>query len=128
MRTSSSNFNLHTYIHNITDDYNPSVSIINLCSHTTYVVCVISYISGGTYRLKSTPNDRSFEKLFMAILFIFKVFARYLLRGNCRRYIYFCTLFWCVAWSSNPGFMSNKPTHYLLDHGDFISLINSHLI
>ena len=21
-------------------------------------------------------------------------------------------------WGSNPGFSSNKPTHYLLDHGD----------
>ena len=33
--------------------------IIELVSHTTYVVCVlILYISGGTYSLKSTPNDR----------------------------------------------------------------------
>ena len=23
-----------------------------------------------------------------------------------------------LAWDSNPGFSSNKPTHYLLDHGD----------
>ena len=43
------------------------------------MLCVlILYISGGT------PNDR-FEKLFMAILFTLRVFARNLLRGNRRR-------------------------------------------
>ena len=43
---------------------------------------LILYISGGTYSLKSTANDRYFEKLFMAILFTLRVFARNLLRGN----------------------------------------------
>ena len=52
---------IHTYI---IGHYNPSVRIIDLVSHTTYVVCVnFLYISGGTYSLKLTPNDR-FEKLF----------------------------------------------------------------
>ena len=56
----------HTYIHNWS--LNPSVRIINLVSHTTYVVCVnlIHNIHGGTYSLKSSPNDRFFGKLFMA--------------------------------------------------------------
>ena len=37
---------------------------------TPLMLCVlIINISGGTYSLKSTPNDR-FEKLFMAILFM----------------------------------------------------------
>ena len=81
---------------------------------------LILYISGGTYSLKSTPNDR-FEKLFMAILFTLRVFARNLLRENRQRNT-FRILFWCPAWDSNPGFSSNKPTHYLLDHGDFIML------
>ena len=41
------------------------------------MLCVlILYISGGTYSLKSAPNDRFFEKLFMAILFSLRVFAR----------------------------------------------------
>ena len=31
---------------------------------------LILYINGGTYSLKSTANDRFFEKLFMAILFL----------------------------------------------------------
>ena len=117
-------YSLHTYM---IGRYNPSVRIIDLVSHTTSVVCVnFLYISGGTYSLKSIPNDR-FEKLFMAILFTLRVFARNLLRGNRRRNT-FCILFWCLAWDSNPGFSSNKPTHYLLDHGDFqpfISLFES---
>ena len=33
----------------------------------------------------------------------------------------FCFLFWCLAWGTTPGFTTNKPTHYLLDHGDFIN-------
>ena len=73
---------------------------------------LILYISGGTYSLKSTPNDRFFEKVFMIILFTLRVFARNLLRGNCRKNT-FCILFWCLTWSSNPGFSCNKPTHYL---------------
>ena len=56
----------HTYI---IGHCNPSVRIIDLVSH----------IIGGTYNLKSTPNDR-FEKLFMAILFTHRVFARNLLK------------------------------------------------
>ena len=83
------------------------------------MLCVlILNISGVTYSLKSTPNDRFFEKLFMAILFTLRVFARNLLSGNRRRNT-FRISFWCLAWDSNPGFSSNKPTHYLLDHGDF---------
>ena len=60
------------------------------------MLCVlILYISGGTYSLKSTPNDRFFEKLLMAILFTLRVFARNLLRGNRRRKLsVFCFVFW----------------------------------
>ena len=43
--------------------------------------------------LKSTPNDRFFEKLFMAILFTSQSFARNLLRGNRRRKILFVFCF-----------------------------------
>ena len=54
---------------------------------------------------------RSFSWQFYLLL---KVFARNLLRRNTFR-----ISFWCLACGSNPGFSSNKPTHYLLDHGDF---------
>ena len=53
----------------------------------------------------------------MAILFTLKVFARNLLRGNRRRYIFlFCFDVYPVT--PNPGFTFNKPTYYLLDYDD----------
>ena len=98
--------------------YNLSVRIIDIVSHTTYVVCV-NFIHKWhvTCSLKSTPNDRFFAKLFMAILFTLRVFARNLLRGKRWRNT-FRISFWCLAWDSNPGFLSNKPPHCLLDHSD----------
>ena len=54
----------------------------------------------------------------MAILFTLRVLTKNLQRGNRRRNT-FCILILCLAWDSNPGFLSSKPTHYLLDHGDF---------
>ena len=58
-------------------------------------------------------------------LFTLRGFTRNLLRGNRRRNT-FCILFWSLARGSNSGFSSNKPTHCLLDNGDFKvnSLIN----
>ena len=100
---------IHTYI---VDHYNPSERIIDLVSHTTYVCVLIFYISGAVYCLKSTPNNRFFVKLFMAILFTLIVFAKNLLRRNRRRNI-FRILFLCSAWGSNPGFTSNEPTTLL---------------
>ena len=44
-------------------------NIGNICQHTFMLSVLILYISGGTYSLNSTPNDKFFEKLFMAILF-----------------------------------------------------------
>ena len=62
---------INLYIHNIIVHYNTSLRIIDLVSHPTYVVCVnfFLYISGSTCSLKSTPEDRFFEQLFMVILF-----------------------------------------------------------
>ena len=54
----------------------------------------------------------------LQFLFTLRVFARNRLRENCRRNTY-RTLFWCLAWRSNPSFSSNKPTRYLLDRGDY---------
>ena len=58
----------HTYIYTYTiGHYNTSVRIIDLVSHNTYV-CV-NFIDKwrDLHFLKSTPDDRFFEKLFMAI-------------------------------------------------------------
>ena len=67
--------NFREHMKYIIGHYNPSVRIINPISHTTYIVCVtFLYISGDTYCLKSTPNKKFFEKLFMAILFLLPEF------------------------------------------------------
>ena len=70
-------------------------------------------------------NDKFFEKLFMAILFILRVFSSYLLRGNRRRNT-FCILLSCLAWGSNPGLrlISQHTTNY----GDFSHVIQSQFI
>ena len=45
------------------------ITYIHNCSVTP-----ILYMSGGTYCLKSTPNDRFFEKLFVAIFYLISQF------------------------------------------------------
>ena len=95
---------------------------INYLSNRTWAKC---YHSRNKHLLDSIIDSERqiFEKLFMASFFTLRVFARNLLSGNRRRNS-FCILFWCLAWGSNPGFSYNKSTLYLLDHGDFISIIN----
>ena len=106
---------IHTYIIGL---YNPSVRVIDLVSHTTNLCALILYISGGTYSLKSTPNDKFFEKVFMAILFYSQSCGQKSAeRKSPKKYFSYYVLI--LAWDSTAGFWSNKPTYYLLDHGDF---------
>ena len=79
---------------------------------------LILYVSGVTYSLKSTPNDRFFKKLFVSILFTLKSFChKFADRKSLKKYFsYFVLMF---GLGLEPWLSSNKPTHYLLDHGDF---------
>ena len=70
-------------------------------------------MSGGTYILTSTPNDRFLRNFFIAALFTLRVFARNLLRGSRRRNIFHISFL-----ITDLAFASNNPTHYILDHGD----------
>ena len=70
----------------IIGQYNPSVRFIDLVSHTTYVVFV-NFIHKWRFKVDSELQIFS-EKLFIAILFTFRVFARNLERGNRRRNIF----------------------------------------
>ena len=83
----------------ITGHYIPSVRIIDLVPYTTCVVYV-----NFTYNLKSTPNDRFFEKFFLAILFTFRVFAKNLLRGNRRRNTFCIFILMSGLGFERPGF------------------------
>ena len=86
---------IHTYTY-IIGHYNPSVRIIDLVSHTTFVVCVNFIYKWQNLQFNS--ERQPFRKLFMAILFLtLRVFTRNLLRENRQRNI-FPILFWCLAW------------------------------
>ena len=74
-------------------------------------------MSGGTYSLKLSPNDRFFERLFMAVLFTLIVFEKNLLRGS-RRNIFHISIFDDSSGMRTQAFESTKPTLYILDHCD----------
>ena len=74
---------LKLYLHtHIIGHYNPSVRITALLLTPLMLCAFILYVSGGTYSLTSTPNDRFFRNFFMAVYFSLRVFARNLLRGS----------------------------------------------
>ena len=71
-------------------------------------------------RFKVDSERQIFLRIFSWQFSYSQSFARNLLRENHRRNT--CrSSFWCLAQDTNPGFSSNKPTHSLLEHGDFIS-------
>ena len=103
LRLSVSTFESLHYIHTyIIGHYNPSVRIIDLVSHTTYVVCV-NFIHKWCDLQFKVESERQifFEKLFHgSFLFTLRVFARNLLRGNCRRNAFhICFDAWREAWT-----------------------------
>ena len=71
---------------------------------------LILYISGGTYSLKST---------FHGNFYLLSDFLPEIWWEEIPNEILF--VFWFDGWpgGSNPGFSSNKSTHYLLEHSDF---------
>ena len=64
---------IHTYL---IGHYKPSVRITTepLTPHTRYLCLTILYMSVDDYSLKSTPNDRFFEKLFYENFIYFQNF------------------------------------------------------
>ena len=84
------------------------VKLIDLISHTTYVVCV------NFLQFKIDSERQISVKLLRVIWFPLRV---NLLRRRRRRNI-LIFLFWCLTWDFNSDFTSNKPALYLLDYGD----------
>ena len=61
---------------------------------TPIMLCMlILHVSGGTYSLTLTPNDRFLRNFFMTSLLTLRVFARNLLRENGRKNIFFFFIF-----------------------------------
>ena len=76
--------------------YNPSVRIINLVSHTTYVVCVSFIHKWRDLQFKLDSERQIVWETFVADLITLTVFARNVLRENRRRNT-FRILFWCLT-------------------------------
>ena len=105
----------HTYI---IGHYNLSVRIIDLASHATYVVCFNFFIHKWRDLQFKVDSER---EIFMAIFIYSQSFCQKSAEEKIAEEILFASCFdWCLVWSSNPSFSSNKPAHYLLEHGDFL--------
>ena len=111
-------YQYYKYIHNWS--LQPFSQDCGLASHATYVVCFNFIHEWQDLQFNVDSEQQIFEKLFMAILFTFPEFLPEICWKEIAEKNTFRISFWCLAWSSNPVFLSNKPTHYLLDHGDFI--------
>ena len=107
----------------IISHYNLSVRIIDLVSHTTYVVCVNFIRKWRDLQLKSTPNDRFYEKLVIAVLIYSQSFCQKSAVEIAEKILFvFCFDVW--PGGLNLGFTSNKSTHYLLDYIYYIIRIS----
>ena len=87
---------------------------------------LILYMSGGTYsksRLLTTDFWGTFHGNFIYSQSFCQKFAE---RKSIKKY-FFIFSFWCLIWGLNPGLMSNKPPHYLLDYDDFRIAIQQYI-
>ena len=80
-------------------------------SHTTYVVCV---------NFMRERRDLKFKVDIERNFIYSQSFARNLLKRSRRRNIFLYFIFDDWPGIRTQAFGSNKPTHYVLDHGDFI--------
>ena len=110
---------LHTYTYAI-GHYKPSVRFMDLVSHTTYVVCVIFIHKWRDLQFKVDSERQLFWETFNGNFIYSQSFWQKSAERKSNRRNTFRILFWYLAWDLNRGFSSNKPTHYLLDHGDFL--------
>ena len=99
-----------TFIHNW--PLQPFSQAYNLVSHTTYVACVNFIHEWPDLQFKFVSERQIFEEIFMAMLFIFRVFSRNLLRGSLRRNIFFIFRFdvWSGLWTMTLSLISQHTT------------------
>ena len=77
---------------------------------------LILYISGGTYSLKTTPNDRFFWETFHGI-YLLTEFLPEICWEEIAEGILFVFCF--DVWPEARTLAFRLPIHYLLDDGDF---------
>ena len=106
----------HTYM---IDHYNHTVRFIDLVSHTTYIVCINFIHKWRLLQFIVAAERQIFQKPFM-VVFLLSEFLPEICWEEIAKKILFVICFDSVAWATNPGFTSNKPTHYLLNCGKFI--------
>ena len=114
---------IHTYIHNwpvqsFSQDY-------GLASHNTHAVCVYFLREWRNLHINVNSERQIFKKLFHGRFISLSEFLPEICWDEVAEEIFFIFNFWCLACGSNPGFMSNKPTHYLLDYVDFAFILIS---
>ena len=56
---------MNLQVHKVIGHYNPSVRIMTLVLTPLMLCALILYMTGGTYSLKSTPNDKAFHGNFI---------------------------------------------------------------
>ena len=102
------------YIHNW--PLQPFYQDYDLASHTTYVECVNFIYKWRDLKFKVDSELQIFWETFHGNFYLFSEFLPEILWEDVAEEIF---SFWCLTWGLNPGFTSNKQTHYLLDYGDF---------
>ena len=80
---------------------------------------LILYVSSGTYSLTLTPNDR-FLETFTRQVYLLSEFLTEICWEAIAEEILFIYHFWWLTWVRTQAFATNKLTHYMLDHGDYM--------
>ena len=104
---------IHTYI---IGHYNPLARIIDLVSHTTYVVCVNFIHKWRGLQFKVDSERQIFWGTFPGNYIYSQSFCQ---KSAERKWLK--KNFSYLVLMSGLGFSSHKPKHYLLHYGDFIS-------
>ena len=111
IKVSGSHIHIPTYI---IGRYKPSVRIIDLVSPTAYVVCVKLM-----HKFKVDSERQIFWETFPGnFIYSQSICQKSAQRKSPKKYFSYFVLMSGLGLEPRL-FFSNKPTHYLLDHGDF---------
>ena len=107
------------YPFNMFIHYIHSIRINDLVSHTTYVVCINFIHKWRDLQFKIDSKRQIFCETFHGKFIYSPSFCQKSAeRKSPKKYFSYFVLM--SGLGLNPRFSSNKPTHYLLEHGDFM--------